>query len=78
MTRSVVRYCAALGVVAALVAIGTPANATYTKLYRFTNNTASDKGGVRAVNNSLELILGHYVNRADWDDDPYPTIGNIL
>jgi len=76
MTGSGGKYCLSLGLILALVvAAALPAQAEFTKLYRFSNNTASDKGGVRAVTNGMEVITGDFVAPTGWGD---PTVANIL
>jgi len=61
-----------------LTIVAMPTQAAYMKLYRFTNNTATDKGGVRVVLNSREMTTADFVPPVQWGDDPYPAIANIL
>jgi len=67
--RSVIR---GVPVALLIVGAGTPAGASYTKLYKFVNNTAVSQSSVRAVTNGLESVIFTAALPSTWKP---PTVG---
>ena len=72
------RWLVASVVLVALFVVALPAGASYTKLFRFKNETGGDRWNVRAILGGLEVITGQYTGlNYPWLADGVPVEGAV-